>query len=69
MPRTKKIIQLDDEVKVAKKRKNIRAKVSKQTITKEMIAEAAYYKAMQRGFNPGFEELDWFEAESELSTV
>lgn len=69
MPRTKKIIQLDDEVKVAKKRKTIRAKISKQTITKEMIAEAAYYKAMQRGFNPGFEEHDWLEAESELSTV
>ena len=69
MPRTKKIIQLDDEVKVVKKRKTIRAKKSKQTITKEMIAEAAYYKAMQRGFIPGFEEDDWIKAESELSIV
>jgi len=34
-----------------------------------MIAEAAYYKAEQRGFALGFEEHDWLEAESELSTV
>ena len=31
-----------------------------------MIAEAAYYKAKQRGFELGYEELDWFEAEQEL---
>ncbi len=29
----------------------------------EMIAEAAYYKAEQRGFAVGDEELDWLEAE------
>ena len=32
----------------------------------EMIAEAAYYKAEQRGFVVGDEELDWLEAEQEL---
>ena len=32
----------------------------------EMIAEAAYYKAEQRGFVPGFEEEDWLEAENEI---
>lgn len=32
----------------------------------EMIAEAAYYKAEQRGFEIGDEELDWLEAEQEL---
>ena len=32
----------------------------------EMIAEAAYYKAEQRGFIPGFEEEDWLQAESEI---
>ena len=32
----------------------------------EMIAEAAYYKAEQRGFAVGNEELDWLEAEQEL---
>jgi hypothetical protein len=31
-----------------------------------MIAEAAYYRAERRGFAPGGEELDWFEAEAEL---
>ncbi|MFA6051488.1 MAG: DUF2934 domain-containing protein [Methylobacter sp.] len=29
------------------------------------IAEIAYYKAESRGFEPGHELEDWFEAESE----
>lgn len=33
-----------------------------------MIAEAAYYKAEQRNFIPGFEHQDWFEAESEINS-
>lgn len=32
----------------------------------EMIAEAAYYKAEQRGFELGHEDMDWLEAEQEL---
>lgn len=32
----------------------------------EMIAEAAYYRAEQRGFEIGNDELDWLEAEQEL---
>ena len=35
----------------------------------EMIAEAAYYKAEQRGFVPGFEEEDWLEAENEIRSM
>jgi Protein of unknown function (DUF2934) len=31
-----------------------------------MVAEAAYYKAEKRGFAPGDEEADWFEAEQEV---
>lgn len=31
------------------------------------IAERAYYKAEARGFEPGHEIEDWFEAEDELS--
>lgn len=31
-----------------------------------MIAELAYYKAEKRGFLPGCELDDWFEAEKEL---
>ena len=34
-----------------------------------MIAVAAYYKAEQRDFAPGFEMDDWLEAERELSAV
>lgn len=29
----------------------------------EMIAEAAYHLAEKRGFMPGYEQQDWFEAE------
>lgn len=32
----------------------------------EMISQAAYYKAEQRGFVPGFEEEDWLLAEEEI---
>ena len=31
----------------------------------ELIAVAAYYRAEQRGFAPGDELNDWFEAEAE----
>ncbi|MBL6987867.1 MAG: sterol desaturase family protein [Methylobacter sp.] len=31
-----------------------------------MIAEAAYYKAEKRGFNPGYELKDWLDARSEI---
>ena len=32
----------------------------------EMVAERAYFKAKQRGFEPGHETEDWLEAEKEL---
>ena len=34
--------------------------------TRQRIAEAAYYRAKQRGFEPGRELEDWIEAESEI---
>lgn len=34
---------------------------------KEMISELAYYKAEQRGFEPGHELEDWLEAEREIT--
>jgi len=34
--------------------------------TERMIAEAAYFKAEKRGFNPGYELCDWLEAEREI---
>jgi hypothetical protein len=33
---------------------------------RRQIAEAAYYRAKQRGFEPGHELEDWIEAESEV---
>jgi hypothetical protein len=30
------------------------------------IADAAYYRAEQRGFTPGFEDEDWLEAEKDI---
>jgi hypothetical protein len=30
------------------------------------ISEAAYYRAQQRGFSPGADQEDWFEAEKEI---
>jgi hypothetical protein len=33
----------------------------------QKIAQAAYYKAEQRGFAPGHEEHDWLEAEKEIA--
>lgn len=33
------------------------------------IAEAAYYRAEQRGFEPGYEMTDWLEAEKEVQAM
>lgn len=33
---------------------------------RRLIAEAAYYRAKQRGFVPGHELDDWVQAESEV---
>lgn len=34
----------------------------------ELIAVAAYFRAEQRGFAPGNEMLDWFQAEAEFKS-
>ena len=34
-----------------------------------MVAEAAYYKAAQRGFAPGHELADWLEAEADIAAL
>jgi hypothetical protein len=69
MPRTKKIIQPDNNVKITKKRKAAKTKKPTHIITKNMVAVAAYYKAERRGFIPGYEENDWVEAERELGST
>jgi hypothetical protein len=34
-----------------------------------MIAQAAYYRAERRGFEPGYEAEDWLAAESEVDAA
>jgi hypothetical protein len=34
-----------------------------------MIREAAYYRYMQRGYTPGHELDDWYEAEAEIEHI
>jgi len=34
-----------------------------------LVAEAAYYKAERRGFEPGYEMADWLEAEREIEGI
>lgn len=35
----------------------------------QMIAEAAYYRAQQRGFEPGNEMSDWLQAEADVEAM
>jgi hypothetical protein len=35
----------------------------------QMIATAAYYRAQERGFVPGFELRDWLEAEAAVDRL
>ena len=44
---------------------NARAEISSDDIRRQ-IAEAAYLRAKERGFEPGHELEDWIEAESEV---
>lgn len=41
---------------------------TERTRPEEMIAVAAYFRAEQRGFAPGDELGDWFQAEAEYKT-
>lgn len=44
---------------------NVRARHVPEDVRRQ-IEEAAYYRAKQRGFEPGHELEDWIEAESEV---
>ena len=35
---------------------------------RQLIAEAAYFRAEQRSFTPGYELEDWLSAETEIET-
>jgi hypothetical protein len=43
-----------------------RADISPDEVRK-LISEAAYYRAKQRGFQPGHELEDWIQAEAEVT--
>ena len=36
---------------------------------KKWISDAAYYKSLNRDFNQGFENEDWFEAEQQFNEL
>jgi hypothetical protein len=42
-----------------------RVEVSKEDLRK-LISDAAYFRAKQRGFQPGHELEDWIQAEAEV---
>lgn len=42
--------------------------ILERDVRHELIAEAAYFRAEQRGFEPGHELEDWLAAESEVDT-
>jgi hypothetical protein len=42
-----------------------RAEISKDEL-RQLVSEAAYYRAKQRGFTPGHEVEDWVQAEAEV---
>jgi hypothetical protein len=44
---------------------NAQAEVSPEELRK-LIEEAAYFRAKQRGFAPGYELEDWIQAEAEV---
>lgn len=35
----------------------------------QMIAEGAYYRAERRGFKPGYDFIDWLEAERDIDAM
>jgi len=46
---------------------NTGAKLSPEEVYR-LIQESAYFKAKERGFQPGHEVQDWIEAEAEVRT-
>ena len=54
-----------DNKGVRQMKTNVRGDASPEEI-RRLIAEAAYYRAKERGFEPGHELEDWIQAESEV---
>lgn len=51
----------------SREKKSSRTRAPDPARQRAMIAEAAYYCALHRGFAPGHELEDWLQAEAELA--
>jgi hypothetical protein len=40
--------------------------IAPQRARQDLIAEAAYFRSLHRGFQPGYEIEDWLAAEAEI---
>ena len=67
MPRSRKVTERKAATGVKTRRRKTNSGASQEK-RQAMIAEAAYFKAEQRNFTPGYEELDWLEAEKEIES-
>ncbi len=60
-------------VRAARTRRNMMKNAARAGVTAEerrqKIAEAAYYRALQRGFHGGSDIEDWLEAEAEIDKL
>jgi hypothetical protein len=65
MPRANALKQVNGKQPARPVAGKLRAEVSDAEL-RARIEEAAYYRAQQRGFSPGFELDDWIAAESEV---
>lgn len=65
--KSQKITQTKKPILSVKPNKSITSRPNQDY--QEMISEAAYYKAEQRGFVPGFEQEDWLAAENEILSM
>ena len=54
------------EQRAAPMESNVRSGHAPEEEVRKQIEEAAYYRAKQRGFEPGHELEDWVQAESEV---
>lgn len=65
MPRSRKVSERKAATATRPRKSNSKPSKAKRQM---MIAEAAYFRAQERNFTPGFEELDWLEAEKEIES-
>jgi hypothetical protein len=64
-PKTERREQRPDHAEIV--RMAVAEATSRAAERHEMIAAAAYFRAQQRGFEPGHELEDWFTAETEIA--